>query len=196
MDAPNTLAAAIVFFDNPDNTQAYYASKPSSMASRVRTVRPRNKDKTIVLVMVERGGKGRTHVVDTRRKRTLQSHIRENVQTGSAVFSVELKSYSGLAADFQHAVINHALEYANGNVYTNTMENCWSLVKRQLHGTYISVQPYHLFRYREEQSFLHNSRKLTDAERFAFLLSHAAGYRLTLNRLTGKDKEEDTATSV
>ena len=147
------------------------------------------KDKTIALGMVERGGNVRTMVVDTRRKHTLQSRIRQNVQAGSAIFSDELKSYAGLAADFRHAVINHAVEYANGTIHTNTMENFWSLVKRQLHGTYISVEPYHLFRYLDEQSFRYNGRKLTDAERFAFALSHAAGRRLTWNRLTGKDEE-------
>jgi hypothetical protein len=82
------------------------------------------------------------------------------------IFTDELKSYDGLETDYQHAVINHAVGYVNGNVHTNTMENFWSLLKRGLHGTYISVEPFHLFRYLDEQAFRYNNRKMTDVERF------------------------------
>ncbi len=111
------------------------------------------KDKTAVMGMVERGGKVRLHVVDSRRKHELQKNVREHVEAGSAIFTDELKSYDGLESDFQHAIIDHAIEYVNGNVHTNTMENFWSLLKRGLHGTYISVEPFHLFRYLDEQAF-------------------------------------------
>jgi hypothetical protein len=89
--------------------------------------------------MVERGGKVRAFAVPTRRKHELHRRVRENIQAGSALFSDALKSYDGLSPDYQHAVIDDAVECARGNVHTNTMENFWSLVKRQLHGTYISV---------------------------------------------------------
>ncbi len=144
------------------------------------------KDKAIALGMVERGGNVRTFAVPNRRKHELHGKIRENVTAGSALFSDELKSYNGLTADYKHEVINHAVEYARGNVHTNTMENFWSLVKRQLHGTYISVEPFHLFRYLDEQAYRYNGRKLTDAERFAIVCSQVAGRRLTWDRLTGK----------
>lgn len=147
-------------------------------------------DKAIALGMVERGGRVRTFAVPTRRKHELHRHVRENVQAGSALFSDSLQSYSGLSSEYRHAVVDHAVEYANGNVHTNTMENFWSLVKRQLHGTYISVEPFHLFRYLDEQSFRYNGRKMTDAERFAVVCSQVAGRRLTWDRLTGKDKPE------
>ena len=104
------------------------------------------------------------------------------MQVGSALFSDELRSYDGLAGDYQHAVINHAFEYARGNVHTNTMENFWSLVKRQLHGTYISVESFHLFRYLDEQSFRYNGRRLTDAERFAFVCGQVTGRRFDLEQ--------------
>jgi hypothetical protein len=127
-----------------------------------------------------------------RRAASMSFHrqVRENVQAGSALFSDALQSYRGLSADYNHAVVDHAVEYVRGNVHTNTMENFWSLVKRQLHGTYISVEPFHLFRYLDEQSFRYNGRKLTDAERFAIVCSQVAGRRLTWDRLTGKDKPE------
>jgi hypothetical protein len=148
------------------------------------------KDKTMVLGMVERGGKVRAMVVENRRKRELQSKVRENVQAGSAIFSDELKSYEGLESDYQHAVINHAVEYANGNVHTNTMENFWSLLKRGLHGTYISVEPFHLFRYIDEQAFRYNNRHTTDAARFCGVMKQIVGRRLTYAQLTGKTQSE------
>lgn len=147
------------------------------------------KDKAMVLGMVERGGKVRTMVVDNRRRHALQTSVREHVEAGSAIFSDELKSYNGLAADYKHEVINHAVEYANGNVHTNTMENFWSLLKRGLHGTYISVEPFHLFRYLDEQAFRYNHRRnMTDADRFSLLCSKVAGRRLTWNKLTAQDE--------
>ncbi len=144
------------------------------------------KDKAMVLGMVERGGKVRTMTVDNRRKHALQSSVRDHVEAGSAIFSDELKSYDGLAADYQHAVINHAVEYANGNVHTNTMENFWSLLKRGLHGTYISVEPFHLFRYLDEQAFRYNNRKdMDDSARFDAITAQIVGRRVTYKELIG-----------
>jgi hypothetical protein len=93
-------------------------------------------------------------------------------------------------------VIDHAVEYVNGRVHTNTLENFWSLVKRGLHGTYISVEPFHLFRYLDEQMFRFNNRKdMNDSQRFALAMSQIGGKRLTYSELTGKDespREETT----
>ena len=147
------------------------------------------KDKEIAFGMVERGGKVATGHVGSRTKKELQSIIRERVEAGSAIFSDELKSYDGLESEYQHAVIDHAVEYVNGNVHTNTMENFWSLLKRGLHGTYISVEPFHLFRYLDEQSFRYNNRSQTDAERFCTVMKQIVGRRVTYKQLTGKVEE-------
>ena len=145
------------------------------------------KDKTIVMGMVERGGKVRAMVVSERNKKELQKEIRGHIEAGSAIFSDELKSYDGLEADYQHAVIDHAIEYVNGNVHTNTMENFWSLLKRGLHGTYVSVEPFHLFRYIDEQAFRYNNREgMKDGDRFRLAVSQIVGKRLTYAELTGK----------
>jgi transposase-like protein len=98
-------------------------------------------DKAMVFGMVERDGRVRAFHVDGRRKQKLQQAIGENIEA-AALFTDELKSYDGLADDYEHAVVNHAIEYVNGNVHTNTIENFWSLLKRGLHGTYISVEPF------------------------------------------------------
>jgi len=150
------------------------------------------KDKTAVMGILERGGKVRTKVIDNTKKKTLQSEIREHVLAGSAIFTDALKSYEGLD-DFQHEVIDHAVAYANGEVHTNGLENFWSLLKRGLHGTYVSVEPFHLFRYLDEQAYRFNQRHLTDAERFSMAVSGIVGKRLTFDQLTGKTESQGEA---
>ncbi len=150
------------------------------------------KDKAVVMGMIERGGNVRAFVVDNRSKQTVQDAVRQHVEAGSAIFSDELQSYDGLSEDYQHAVIDHAVQYADGNVHTNSMENFWSLLKRGLHGTYISVEPFHLFRYLDEQACRYNHRKMTDAERFDLAVRQIVGKRLTYKQLTGKVGETAT----
>jgi transposase-like protein len=141
--------------------------------------------KAIVAAVLERGGTVRAKVCSTRRKPELQELVRENVEAGSNVYSDALKSYDGLN-EFQHQVVDHAIEYVNGNVHTNGLENFWSLLKRSLKGTYVSVEPFHLFRYLDEQSFRYNNRDMTDLDRFVSVMRHIVGRRLTYKQLTGK----------
>jgi transposase-like protein len=140
----------------------------------------------MVFGMVERSGNVRTLHLTARSKPVLQEKIRQNVEAGSAIFSDKLDSYDGLSADFKHGVVDHAVEYVRDNVHTNTMENFWSLLKRGLHGTYISVEPFHLFRYLDEQAFRYNHRKTSDAERFSSVMKQIVGRRLTYDQLIGK----------
>lgn len=152
------------------------------------------KDKTMVMGILERGKDGkpsqmRTKVVSNRRKKALQAEVREHVQAGSAIYTDALKSYEGLD-EFKHEVVDHAVEYVRGNVHTNGCENFWSLLKRGLHGTYVSVEPFHLFRYLDEQTFRFNNRKLTDGERFSIAVDGIVGKRLTFDQLTGKTSAE------
>jgi transposase-like protein len=145
------------------------------------------KDKTIVFGMVERGGKVKTQVVPSRKRESLQPEIRKHIDAGSALYSDALLSYQGLASDYAHQVIDHAVSYVEGNVHTNSMENFWSLLKRGINGTYVSVEPFHLFRYLDEQSFRYNNRKdLNDAGRFDLAVSQIVGKRLTYAEVTGK----------
>jgi len=148
-------------------------------------------DKTIVMGVLQRGGEVRTKVIGNRKKHAVQTEVRKHVQAGSALFTDALQSYSGLT-EFQHQVIDHALEYVRGKVHTNGMENFWSLVKRGLKGTYISVEPFHLFRYLDEQCWRYNNRKdaagepLNDGQRFDRAVREIVGKRITWDELTGK----------
>jgi hypothetical protein len=76
-------------------------------------------------------------------------------------------------------VVDHAKRYVDGNVHTNMIENFWSLPKRMLKGTYISVEPFHLFRYLDEQALRYNYRKANDGERFGRVMHGIIGKRLT-----------------
>ena len=127
------------------------------------------------------------HVADTSGP-TLQGVVREYVEGGSYIFSDAWRSYNGLSADYVHQVIDHAESYVQGNVHTNTIENFWSLLKRGLKGTYIAVEPFHLFRYLDEQAFRYNERKNDDGGRFLEVLNGLTGRRLTYQKLTGKEE--------
>ncbi|MGH9452432.1 MAG: IS1595 family transposase, partial [Terriglobia bacterium] len=149
------------------------------------------KDKVPVMGFLERGGEVRTAVVDSRKKGVLQSEVRNNVSAGAALYSDALASYEGLDGEFFHQVVDHAVEYVRGRVHTNGLENFWSLVKRGLKGTYVSVEPFHLFRYLDEQAYRFNNRKLTDSERFSIAVASIVGKRIMWDELTGKTDAGD-----
>jgi transposase-like protein len=145
------------------------------------------KDKTAVMGILERGGKVRATVVPNRRKAVLQEEVRKHVTAGAALYSDALMSYEGLATDYAHQVVDHATQYVDGRVHTNGLENFWSLLKRGISGTYVSVEPFHLHRYLDEQMFRFNNRKdLDDAGRFDLAVRQIVGKRITFAQLTGK----------
>jgi len=155
------------------------------------------KDKVPVMGILERGKDGknskvRTTVISNRKKSAIQAEVRKHVEAGSALYSDALKSYNGLEREYAHQVIDHAVQYVDGNVHTNSLENFWSLLKRSISGTYVSVEPFHLFRYLDEQAYRFNNRKLTDAERFDAAVRGIVGKRLTFEQLTGKTENPPT----
>jgi transposase-like protein len=149
------------------------------------------RDKTLVVGFLERGGKVRTSVPGNRRKKNMHREVKQNVGVGSILFTDALPSYNDLESDYAHKVIDHAVAYVDGAVHTNGMENYWSLLKRGIKGTYVSVEPFHLFRYLDEQAFRFNNRStkenpMNDGDRFQLALSQIAGKRLTFAEVTGK----------
>jgi transposase-like protein len=141
--------------------------------------------KTAVLGMRERGGTVRAGVVPNIKKRTLGDRIRENIESGATLYTDAYRSYNGLDADFAHEVIDHAEAYVEGRVHTNGIENFWSVLKRALHGTYISVEPFHLFRYLDERMLAYNLRDRDDYGRFEAIMEAISGRRLTWAELIG-----------
>jgi len=146
--------------------------------------------KVAVVGLLERHGPDghstiRTKIVPNVKRRSLSPEVRRHVENGSEVFSDALHSYSDLSTWYEHQVIDHAESYVRGKVHTNGVENFWSLLKRAIKGTYVSVEPFHLFRYLDEESFRYNSRKADDAGRFQRVLGSVAGKRLTYQQLIG-----------
>jgi transposase-like protein len=154
------------------------------------------KDKTPVMGILERSKDGkhstvRTTVVSSRKRKALQAEVRKHVEAGSAIYTDALQSYNGLD-EFEHQVVDHAVQYVDGKIHTNGLENFWSLLKRGINGTYVSVEPFHLFRYLDEQVYRFNNRKMNDGERFDLAVRQIVGKRVTWEQLTGKQAEPQT----
>lgn len=151
------------------------------------------KGKTAVQGLLERtaGGKAsrvKLKVLKTTRNHEVQGNVREYVLKGSEVHTDALRSYIGMNQDYIHQVVDHAICYAKGHVHTNGLENFWCLLKRTIKGTYVNVEPFHLFRYLDEQAFRFNERENTDAGRFIKAMAGIVGKSLTFAKLTGKDE--------
>lgn len=147
--------------------------------------------KVAVMGLLQRHGEGatkvRTHVVSNRKKHQLEASITEHVEAGSHLYTDALRSYDRMERrGYEHKVVDHAERYVDGQIHTNGLENYWSLLKRALKGTYVSVEPFHLFRYLDEQAFRYNNRKdMKDADRFSTVIGQIVGRRLTYSDLIG-----------
>jgi transposase-like protein len=126
-------------------------------------------------------------VVPNAKRGNLMPHIKANVMPATNLHTDELRSYVGLNQDYVHNVINHAEKYVDGDVHTNGCENFWSLLKRAIRGTYVSIEPFDLFRYLDEQTFRFNNRKGNDGVRFMLGLSQIINKRLTYKALIGSE---------
>ena len=140
----------------------------------------------------EGGAQVRFKVIANRKKHQLETVVAEHVEAGANLYTDSLRSYDRMSErGYVHKVIDHAEAYVDGAVHTNGLENFWSLLKRAIKGTYVSVEPFHLFRYLDEQAFRFNTRKMTDAERFLKAAASLIGRRLTYQNLTGHGLPED-----
>ena len=146
--------------------------------------------KTAVFGLLERHGpdghsRVRTKIIPNARRPVIFPIIRANVTAGDELFTDSAPAYFTLAGEFEHEMVDHAESYVRGKVHTNGIENFWSLLKRTVRGTYVSVEPFHLFRYLDEQVLRFNTRKDSDGNRFARVAANIIGKRLTYADLTG-----------
>jgi transposase-like protein len=153
-------------------------------------VRAGTEGKAIVAGLLERhSGKARVKVMPNVRAFHIRRNVIDNVEKGSTVYTDSLRSYRNLPVDgFIHDFVDHTEKYVREQVHTNGMENFWSLFKRALKGTYISVEPFHLQAYADEQCFRFNQRELNDLERFLIVMDQIIGRRLTWKTLVGTDE--------
>jgi hypothetical protein len=133
----------------------------------------------------------KAEVLKSRKKKDIQGKVRNYVLKGAEVSTDALASYNGLSDEYTHNVVDHAVTYVDGNVHTNGLENFWSLLKRTIKGTYVSCEPFHLFRYLDEQTFRFNERGEDNHGRFLLLAAGIIGRRLTYKRLIGEDNSDE-----
>ena len=154
--------------------------------------------KTAVFGLMQRNpgkGKSKVHaqVVPDQWKETVNGILQSTVEKGATIYSDEHGAYAHLnEAGFIHDFVRHAQHYVRGNVHTNGIENFWSCFKRGIKGTYISIEPFHTFRYLDEQVFRFNQREGNDSDRFELVMKQITNKRLTYKELTGKAKEAET----
>jgi len=169
--------------------ETYIGGKARTMHRGKRKAKGRGAvGKAVVMGLLERHGEVRTQVVSDITSRTLRPEVAKHVEPGATIYTDELASYKGLDREYAHMVINHAEAYAKGHVHTNGMENFWSLLKRGIKGTYVSVEPFHLFRYLDEEAFRFNTRKDNDAGRFLRVACQITGKRLQYKHLIGEER--------
>ena len=160
--------------------------------------------KTIVLGLLERASANkpkrvRTSIISDRKRSSIAPEVAAHVAPGSEINSDEGGKGWQMEDRYQHKMVDHLSTYVDGTVHTNGIENFWSLLKRGVNGTYVSVEPFHLFRYVDEQAFRFNTRKdaigdvISDYDRFKLALSQIVGKRLTYKALTGKEAETASA---
>ena len=143
-------------------------------------------DKTTVMGVLQRKGEVRAFVIPQATSEYMHDVLRSHVSEGERLMTDGHGAYKGVADEYIHEWVDHLKEYVRGQVHTNGIENFWSLLKRSIKGTYIKPEPKHLSRYVDEQVLRFNSRKMLDAQRFAFVLGQVSGVMLTWKKLTGR----------
>ena len=146
-------------------------------------------DKAAIMGILQRtdgtvSSRVRARIIKDANRKTIHGMIREHVEPGAQLMTDGLPSYRGLGSDYVHEYVDHSAYYVRGAVHTNGIENFWSLLKRAVKGTYVSVDPMHLQRYVGEQVFRFNERKQNDLGRFQTVLGSISGKRLTYKDLT------------
>jgi hypothetical protein len=184
-------------FGEVEADETYIGGKARNMhgskRKRVNVKRGRSiAGKVAVMALIDRHGSDgtsqvRTEILKNLKRPTVQGHVRKHVAPGAVLNTDAFFSYTGLNGEYVHRVIDHAEAYVDGTVHTNKCENFWSLLKRTIRGTYVSIEPFHLFRYLDEQAYRFNNRKKTDRERFVLAAGSIFGKRLTYRTLTGHD---------
>jgi transposase-like protein len=155
----------------------------TELARSRKTKRPadfrRKTHNPIVLSLVERGGDIRSTFLD---HSSAMGIIRKNVHHESRLMTDTAARYK-FAPVASHEMVDHSkYEWKRGDVYTNTLEGFFSVLKRGLVGIYQHVDKKHLDRYLAEFDFRQNTRTklgINDEQRADLALQGFAGKRLT-----------------
>lgn len=139
--------------------------------------------KTPVVALVERGsGRVRAFPMPRVTANNLREAVNAHVHPDATMMTDEFSAYK-LVGHADHRTVNHSQdEYVRGEVYTNTAEGFFSLLKRGINGVYHHVSRGHLNRYCDEFSFRYENRKVSDGERATRIVDGAEGKRLTFKQ--------------
>lgn len=141
------------------------------------------KTKVPVIGMIERKGKLVSHIIENAKSVTLTSAIVNKVNKTATIYTDEWKGYYTIDKLYNHLFVKHKEnEFVNGNVSTNTIEGFWGLLKRGILGIYHKISKKHLQMYIDEFVFRYNTRKISEIQRFEFLIFNMRN-RITYNDL-------------
>jgi hypothetical protein len=158
--------------------EAYIGGKPRY---KLQGKRGRGTDQKPIIALVQRDGQARARVIDRVTAANASHFILQNISTSARLITDEAWHFTKVGRKFPggHFTVNHSAgEYVRGDIYSNTIEGFFSLVKRGIYGTFHSVSRHHLHRYLDEFCYRYNTRKLTDGERITEAIRKAQGKRL------------------
>jgi transposase-like protein len=160
-----------------------HASKRAKDAKRVN-------NKTMVLGLLERGGKVYAQAIPRADTKSITDVITSKVSNDVTMVTDSHKAYGLLPyLGYTHFTVDHGKgEYVRGMVHTNTLEGFWGLFKRGVIGIYHYVSPKHINRYCTEFAYRYNNREISDAVRFDESLKQCNG-RLKWNDLIEKKQK-------
>lgn len=144
-------------------------------SSRSEAAKLRERSRATVVGMVERGGRVRCRVVESRRGPALSRAVKDNVKPTAILITDDWRPYRPLRLDFlDHRVINHSAgSYVDGDIHTNTIEGFFGNLKTSIRGTYKHVSHRWLQSYLDEFVWRYNHRR-SRISMFEQLLARAA----------------------
>jgi transposase-like protein len=164
--------------------ETWYGGKPSNRHGHKQSDHMQGEhDKTPIMALVSREtGEVRSQVVPDVKGENLRRVLHKHVDPAETHLHTDQSlAYRKIGREFaDHSVVNHNIgEYVRDDVTTNQAEAFFSQLKRSLDGTFHHVSREHLHRYLAEFDFRYSTCKLTDAERFARMITQTGGRRLS-----------------
>lgn len=145
--------------------ETYVGGKPRKGNKRdddTPNKRGRGTKKVPVIGAVERGGRVVAQVADGRdlSAKGINKFLARFVDpAGTILITDEYSGYNKVSEHMLHSVVNHAREYANGAIHTNTIEGFWALVKRSWYGSHHHYSRKYMPLYIAETCYKYNRRK-------------------------------------